>query len=498
MICAPQDVSSGVAEYLHTKDVMAFACLCKLTNCFLTRETPSGRKLCMPQAIVDLEESSSTIFQCMVLHEIKRVILTGSCEDLPEMLNYICSLTTREDWHVQEFSINEEISSASRCTNSMLTSWYAALRIFIACLCRTTLQRCCLRVSRRLDSRTIDSLARDLSCSACVNEFHYIGPGRLAMLDIFTRLGWQCSSSTGWLFGGYPGKAQNLCGDRWMHVSSELLGSVHVRMCRFPDRWWRQRRRIDKLTGQAVNAPSMIVISHTGWITGADEDHEINCFNAAGIMQHYLIACDGGLLQFVDIDKRAWHAGQSFWGAIGSAGIIGGVGGVNDVNSHSIGITLQGDGCQGPFTGHQYCTLNALLWHLKRHCCIQGINIVGMGEVACPPGRTAAPGKYFDWDMLETFDATLASRHRIIKVMKDLPATQVEEDSLRLIRSSLGSCGYSLGTSESHFNERVNVVADRYVGVEGPRDWASMKLCARALALWHVTAQSNICVMANS
>jgi N-acetylmuramoyl-L-alanine amidase len=50
---------------------------------------------------------------------------------------------------------------------------------------------------------------------------------------------------------------------------------------------------------------------------------------ASQVSAHLLVARDGRVVQFVDFDRRAWHAGQSQWQ------------GLPDLNSHSIGIEVE-------------------------------------------------------------------------------------------------------------------------------------------------------------
>jgi N-acetylmuramoyl-L-alanine amidase len=80
------------------------------------------------------------------------------------------------------------------------------------------------------------------------------------------------------------------------------------------------------------------------------------------VSAHYLIGRDGAVLQLVDEAARAWHAGDSRWGAMG------------DLNSASIGIELDNTG-EEPFAEAQITTLLVLLgdpreryWILPRTC----------------------------------------------------------------------------------------------------------------------------------
>merc|ERR1711907_499780 len=80
-------------------------------------------------------------------------------------------------------------------------------------------------------------------------------------------------------------------------------------------------------------------------------------FQQNGIGPHYIITRQGTLIQLVDEHDRAWHAGLAFSGLIGGETKDG----TNDVNSHSIGISLEGNGCEMAFMDIQYTVLSWLL-----------------------------------------------------------------------------------------------------------------------------------------
>ena len=98
------------------------------------------------------------------------------------------------------------------------------------------------------------------------------------------------------------------------------------------------------------------------------------------VSAHFLVRRDGGVMQFVSCDERAWHAGRSVWR------------GREDCNHYSIGIELEGlEG--GPFEAVQYARLATLLRALARRYPID--EVVGHEDIA--PGRKADPGAGFDW-----------------------------------------------------------------------------------------------------
>lgn len=101
------------------------------------------------------------------------------------------------------------------------------------------------------------------------------------------------------------------------------------------------------------------------------------------VSAHLLIDRQGAATQFVPLNQRAWHAGESgFCGRYGC-------------NDFSIGIELEGtDDC--PYTEQQYQTLLALTAQIREvYPAIGKDRIVGHSDIA--PGRKTDPGPAFDW-----------------------------------------------------------------------------------------------------
>ncbi|MDO9479425.1 MAG: 1,6-anhydro-N-acetylmuramyl-L-alanine amidase AmpD [Hydrogenophaga sp.] len=103
------------------------------------------------------------------------------------------------------------------------------------------------------------------------------------------------------------------------------------------------------------------------------------------VSAHFFILRDGELVQFVDADARAWHAGVSCWR------------GRDQCNDDSIGIELEGLEGQR-FEAAQYATLARLCTSLKERYPIA--HIAGHEHIA--PGRKQDPGPGFDWSELQT------------------------------------------------------------------------------------------------
>lgn len=101
------------------------------------------------------------------------------------------------------------------------------------------------------------------------------------------------------------------------------------------------------------------------------------------VSAHLYIKRTGEVVQFVPLNKRAWHAGVSeFKGRV-------------KCNDFSIGIEMQGTDYM-PFTEAQYQALVAITKEIRHlFVNIKIDNIVGHQDIA--PGRKTDPGQYFDW-----------------------------------------------------------------------------------------------------
>ncbi len=101
------------------------------------------------------------------------------------------------------------------------------------------------------------------------------------------------------------------------------------------------------------------------------------------VSAHFLIERDGAVTQFVDTERKAWHAGESE------------LEGEADVNRRSVGIELEGDG-EAEYTDAQYAVLDRLLAEVRAaHPAITDRRIVGHEHIS--PGRKRDPGPMFDW-----------------------------------------------------------------------------------------------------
>ena len=133
---------------------------------------------------------------------------------------------------------------------------------------------------------------------------------------------------------------------------------------------------------------SIVVLHYTGMQDAASAIARLRDPEAR-VSAHYVIAEDGQVLRLVPEEKRAWHAGRSYWR------------GRQMLNGASIGIEIVNPGHEfgyRPFPEEQMEALLPLLAGIVRRYNIAPANVVGHSDIA--PTRKEDPGELFDWALL--------------------------------------------------------------------------------------------------
>ena len=130
--------------------------------------------------------------------------------------------------------------------------------------------------------------------------------------------------------------------------------------------------------------PKWVVLHYTA-MSSAAEAIERLCDPVHQVSAHYVISENGTVSQLVSEEKRAWHAGQSYWQCC------------TDMNSASIGIELCNRG-DHPFSALQISALVTLLSGVCTRNDIPPVHVIGHSDIAL--GRKADPGMRFDWRAL--------------------------------------------------------------------------------------------------
>jgi len=134
--------------------------------------------------------------------------------------------------------------------------------------------------------------------------------------------------------------------------------------------------------------PDILVLHYTGMKTGPEALDRLRD-PLAKVSSHYMVEEDGRIFRLVPEERRAWHAGVSFWK------------GERNINGVSIGVEIVNPGHEfgyRPFPEAQVAAVIALTADIRSRWMIGNDRIVGHSDVA--PGRKDDPGELFPWKRL--------------------------------------------------------------------------------------------------
>lgn len=133
---------------------------------------------------------------------------------------------------------------------------------------------------------------------------------------------------------------------------------------------------------------SMLVLHYTGMQSARAAIDRLTSPEAK-VSSHYVVDEDGTVYALVPEDKRAWHAGVSYWR------------GQRHLNSASVGIEIVNPGHEWGYRAFPAAQMQAVLalsqGILARHA-IPARNVVAHSDIA--PDRKQDPGELFDWPFL--------------------------------------------------------------------------------------------------
>jgi N-acetylmuramoyl-L-alanine amidase len=193
------------------------------------------------------------------------------------------------------------------------------------------------------------------------------------------------------------------------------------------------------------------------------------------VSAHYVVFEDGRLVQCVPEDKRAWHAGVSYW-----AGEV-------DVNSRSIGIEIVNPGHEfgyPDFPRRQIAAVIALCKSIiARRGPISPERILGHSDVA--PSRKQDPGEKFPWELLSESGVGHWVRAAPLSVTGPTLAPGETGEQVARLQRMLASYGYGIDETGTYDDKTRDVVTAfqrhfRQARVDGIAD-ASTLLTLRAL-----------------
>lgn len=152
-------------------------------------------------------------------------------------------------------------------------------------------------------------------------------------------------------------------------------------------------------------APSVLVLHYTD-LPDTEASRAWMCDPEKKVSSHYLVDLDGNVIQLVDENKRAWHAGQSYWR------------GMTDLNTHSIGIEIQNTGHSlgyHLFPERQIGGVIALCRDIMSRHVIPARNVVAHSDIA--PARKQDPGHLFPWATLAAAGVGLWPQEKVNGMM---------------------------------------------------------------------------------
>lgn len=199
----------------------------------------------------------------------------------------------------------------------------------------------------------------------------------------------------------------------------------------------------------------MLVLHYTGMRSAAEALARLTEAQAK-VSAHWLIDEDGTIVRLVPEERRAWHAGVSFWR------------GVRDINARSIGIELVNPGHEfgyRAFPQPQIAALTQLAGDILGRWPIPARNVVGHADVA--PRRKLDPGELFDWRGL--------ARAGIGLWPAEADDCILDEDAVREMLSEIGYETDDLFATLRAFQRHF-----RPARVNGRIDWETARL-ARSL-----------------
>ena len=135
-------------------------------------------------------------------------------------------------------------------------------------------------------------------------------------------------------------------------------------------------------------AIDMLVLHYTGMANAAAALSRL-CDPASKVSAHYTIDEAGTVYAHVAEDRRAWHAGVSYWA------------GASDINARSVGIELVNPGHEfgyRAFAEPQIAALTTLCHSILMRHPIPSWRVLAHSDVA--PMRKEDPGELFPWERL--------------------------------------------------------------------------------------------------
>ena len=225
--------------------------------------------------------------------------------------------------------------------------------------------------------------------------------------------------------------------------------------------------------GARTRPITSLIMHYTGMPT-TESALELLCSPIAQVSAHYVVDIDGAILQLVPEERRAWHAGVSYWA------------GETDLNMSSIGIEIAHPGHRdpAPFPARQIAAVIALARDICARRRLAPARVLAHSDIA--PRRKIDPGEFFPWDAL----AQAGIGRYVASVAPDRVDVLSSGDSgaaVARLQRDLARFGYRLEETGAYDDDTTITVTAfqrhfRPALVDGVADLSTRKTLAQLLA----------------
>lgn len=182
-----------------------------------------------------------------------------------------------------------------------------------------------------------------------------------------------------------------------------------------------------------------IILHYTG-MQSAEAAINKMCEAESNVSAHYCIDESGQIYNLVDDEKRAWHAGKSFWS------------GVENLNNNSIGIEVVNKGHEFGYTKFPEIQMQAVLKLLevlfKKHP-IKKELVLAHSDIA--PDRKEDPGEFFNWQLLA---------ENGFSIWHNLPNEFFVEPKNKIEFGAIGATVQNIQTQLTKFGYKINLTSE--------------------------------------
>jgi N-acetylmuramoyl-L-alanine amidase len=191
----------------------------------------------------------------------------------------------------------------------------------------------------------------------------------------------------------------------------------------------------------------MILLHYTGMQSGGAALERL-CASESKVSSHYVVFENGRIVQCVQENKRAWHAGVSFWA------------GETDINSCSIGIEIVNPGHEFGYRDFPLRQVAAVISICRsivtRRGPIIADRVLAHSDVA--PARKQDPGEKFPWPLL--FESGIG--HWVRPAPLDLDGEPLKPgdhgEPVHSLQRSLAGYGYGIEVTDRYDEATREVV----------------------------------------